>query len=452
MMLAKKHLTSSLRKQSSPYLANSGRHLASNSQVPSTSKFNDEVSKHKATVLPISAVRTCSRPLSLYSTAQTPFRFNSSRRGFATGANASKEVLTAIPVNSVVSCASPQEEMDKFELAAQSAVSTTGKVTDQVTSAASQASNSDIPVWEPSWYLPQDHFVDLIHYMHDFSGMNYAITIAAITTSMRVIMLPLFINAQRNSSRMAHMRPEMDALKQKIDTLDRDDAALQQRYMKDMQTLFKKYDCNPLKGLIVPLVQLPAFMGMFFALRKMPEYFPNELSDGGMFWFQDLTAGDSTYILPVITAGSFLLMMELNKEQMMAGNPQQGKMMLTFFRGVAVLMVPLTSAFPAALFCYWTANNTFSLVQSSAFKVQAIRKSLGIWEPPKPVPGAPKPKGIMDMAQDWADKRNDSGREEKAKDEIKLHNAAIDKKQMEKQSTIVTKRKRRKGANKRGKR
>lgn len=451
MILARKRLAL-VRKQSSTSLTNVGRHVASISQ-PLSTKI-DEVSKLKTSlvsVVSMPTIRTFSRPLNLHPASQNPFGINSSRRGFATGANSTKGALTAmLPANPVVSCASPEEEMEKFERAAQSAVSTTDNATDQVTSTASQV--SDIPVWDPCWYFPQDHFVDLINYIHDFSGVNYALTIVGITTFLRVVMVPFFVSAQRNSSRMAHMKPEMDVLKTKIDTLDRNDLATQQKYMKSMQDLFKKYDCNPMKALILPVVQLPAFMGMFFAMRKMPDYFPNELSTGGMFWFEDLTAADPTYILPITTAASFLLMMELSKETMMANNPQQAKMMLTFFRGVGVLMIPMTAYFPATVFCYWSANNSFSLVQAVAFKNPTIRKSLGIWEPPKPVPGAPDPKGIIEMARDWADEKNEAGRNEKAKEDIKLHNAAIDKRQMEIQSkSKVTNGRRRKGANKRGK-
>ena len=65
-------------------------------------------------------------------------------------------------------------------------------------------------------------------------------------------------------------------------------------------------------------------MSMFFALRKIPEVYPDEMATGGILWFQNLAASDPYLILPLISAGSFLLMIESTKETMMASNAEQG--------------------------------------------------------------------------------------------------------------------------------
>jgi len=230
----------------------------------------------------------------------------------------------------VTACASssPDAEIAKFEQAA----------------AAVEAVTAATEVWEPSWW-PQDHMLQLIVNLHDVSGMNYAVTIGALTLAFRVAMVPLFVKAQQNSSRMAHLQPEMAVLKEKIDRVDPKDTVRQQQYSKQMQDLFRKYDCNPLKSLLVPLVQMPIFMSMFFALRQMPDVFPEKLVDGGIWWFVDLNAPDPYYILPVTSALTFLAMMEMMKTQMTSNNPAQGQLMLTFFRALAVLMVPMTINF-----------------------------------------------------------------------------------------------------------
>jgi len=83
-------------------------------------------------------------------------------------------------------------------------------------------------------------------------------------------------------------------------------------------------DCNPLQSLLLPVVQFPTFMSMFFALKKIPEVYPEEIATGGILWFHNLAASDPYLILPLISAGSFLAMIESTKETMMASNAEQG--------------------------------------------------------------------------------------------------------------------------------
>mmetsp|Transcript_6029 Transcript_6029/g.9050 ORF Transcript_6029/g.9050 Transcript_6029/m.9050 type:complete len:499 (+) Transcript_6029:728-2224(+) len=314
---------------------------------------------------------------------------------------------------------SPEDEMAKFEQSASRAIQTTADAAETATATST--------TWQSTWW-PHDQMIDLINYTHDISGLNYALTISAMTLAFRVIMVPLFIKAQRNSSRMAHVKPELDVLKEKVDALDPKDLKGQQRYAKEMQKLFQKYDVNPLRALALPFIQMPVFMSMFFALRKMPDVFPDKLVDGGILWFVDLNAPDPYYVLPIMSGATFLVMMELGKKQMLASSPEHGELMLNFFRGMSLLIIPVSTTFPTAVLCYWTANNSFSLVQSVALQNDSVKKMCGIWEMPKPVPGMEtNQKGIMDMFQDSLEKQR-KAQADKVKERIEMHNAAIEKK------------------------
>jgi membrane protein insertase Oxa1/YidC/SpoIIIJ len=168
-------------------------------------------------------------------------------------------------------------------------------------------------------------------------------------------------------------------------------------------------------------------MSMFFALQKMPQYFEEEFSTGGILWFTNLAAADPYHILPILSAGSFLAIMELGKEQMMASsvnNPAQGRMMINFLRAVAVIMIPVTMDFSTAVFCYWTTNNTVSLIQTGMFRNANVRKSLGIWELPKvlsTVKASDANKGIVQTIQDAIQNSNKKGDLQTIKDQIKAH-------------------------------
>lgn len=275
--------------------------------------------------------------------------------------------------------------------------------------------------WEPDWYWLPDICINWLNYLAETSGMPYAACIAATTLGIRIVVFPLFVSAQRNQSRMAHMKPELDLVKAQIDKLGPTSTPEEQmRYANKMKGLFRKYECNPLKSLAVPVVQAPIFMSMFFGLRKMPDYFPDELANGGLYWFTDLTAADPLHIMPIASAAMFVGMMEIGKEQMLAGNPQQGPIMLNAFRGLGLMMIPITWNFSSAIFCYWVTNNLVSLGQAGLFKNQAMRKILGIWDPPPPVPGL-QDQTIMEQIKSQFEKSP----EDKQADKIRLHNEAV---------------------------
>eukprot|EP00978_Attheya_sp_CCMP212_P038162 scaffold186429_cov41-Attheya_sp.AAC.1 len=279
--------------------------------------------------------------------------------------------------------------------------------------------------WDPTWYNPADKCIDVIHSIHDMTGYTYAGSIVLGTFVVRVGLFPLFVMSQRNTSRMAHMRPEMEVLKNKIDRMgQKADQETQMKMAIQMKALFAKYECNPMKGLLLPFIQAPIFMSMFFGLKKMPDYFPDDLSTGGVLWFPDLSIPDATLALPILSALTFLGMIEIGKKEMMATNPAQGQLFVNGMRGLSAAMVVFTYSFPASVFCYWMCNNTVSLVQAALFKVPFIRSSLGIWEPPKPVPGAPPPAGFMEQIQSaMGTKKKDT---DDPLERIKAHNETIE--------------------------
>jgi YidC/Oxa1 family membrane protein insertase len=72
---------------------------------------------------------------------------------------------------------------------------------------------------------------------------------------------------------------------------------------------------------------------------------------GGMYWFPDLTVADPYYGLPLLCSASFLATVELGAADGMQGMPPESlSRMKTFFRFIAVAMIPLSSGMPAVSF------------------------------------------------------------------------------------------------------
>ena len=290
---------------------------------------------------------------------------------------------------------------------------------------------SDDIIFSPSWYNPADKAVQLLNYVDSLHDLPYAYTIIGSTIFIRTLLFPLFVYVKRNASRMAHMTPELNVLKERVEKLGKNASLEQQtKYANEMRALFRKYDCNPVKNLIAPAVQLPVFMSMFFALQKLPIYYADTLlSNGGIFWFPDLAAPDPLYVLPMLSSLTFIASMELNKQEMQSIS--SSTVMTYVFRFLGVLTFPITIYFPSCVLSYWVTNNAFTLAQTAILQLPVTKRTFGIWEPPKRVVGAPEPKGIQEMITDYMNKKNEEGSLKAQKDSIRKHNEAIDNQKME---------------------
>jgi YidC/Oxa1 family membrane protein insertase len=229
---------------------------------------------------------------------------------------------------------------------------------------------------------PSDYMIDTILFIAKNTDLGLAGSVISFTVAFRLLVFPLFLKTQRNSSRMAHMKPEMDLLKQRLEKDTNRDIENTKRYEKQAKALFTKYDCHPLMSLALPLAQMPVFMSMFFALQRLPELYPQTLSMEGILWFPNLAIPDPYYILPLLTAGSFALTIEISKDTMKAADPALARTMVVGMRVLAALMVPFTATFPTVMFVYWLPNNIISLLSSLLLQQPSIRKKVGIWDPP----------------------------------------------------------------------
>ena len=295
--------------------------------------------------------------------------------------------------------------------------------------------------WEPKWWNLADQAVSGVHFIHDMTGFHYAGSIFAATCLIRLIILPLAIRGQRAASRMAHVQPELQVVKQRYEALGTPTQAEQKAFADQMRSLFAKYDVKPFQSLAAPLVQVPLFIGMFFGMKKIPELFPTELSTGGLLWFTDLTVPDPTYILPITCGLSFLATIEAGKDQMIDSSPSTGPMMVNAFRAMAFVAIPVMTTFPAAMLCYWVPNNFITLVQSVTLRQPWVKQQFGIWDRPKPVPGMNRDAGFQETMSRLVKQVQGEPTTEAAK--IKRHNEEIESKKRMAQVSKATRARRR---------
>ena len=185
---------------------------------------------------------------------------------------------------------------------------------------------------------PFDMVCSYINNIHVACDVPYWGAIMMGTVTLRVFILPIAIRIMQNGGRLAVVQP---LVKAKVDEAQRhkDDKELHSKLMLEAAGIYKEHNVNPLLSVMLPFVQMPLFVSFFFGLQRMGEVYP-DYNTGGTLWFENLTAIDPTYMLPLLNGLTFFLVFETNPD-LKNRQPQ----MMIFFRAMALLMVPITANF-----------------------------------------------------------------------------------------------------------
>jgi YidC/Oxa1 family membrane protein insertase len=253
---------------------------------------------------------------------------------------------------------------------------------DAIVAAAAAAEVAALEAATEGAWLPTKALDYLLATVHNGTGLPWWGSIMLTTAMVRLATVPLMLMQVRNTAALSAARPEVEALLAALkESQARGDPGAVAEYQKQVMGVWSRHKANPAKSFASLLVQAPLFVGFFSALRGLAAAKVPSLAAGGALWFTDLTVADPTYALPCIASATFLLTVEAGAADGMEGQPDAMKRrMKNVMRGVAVIIVPFTLDLPAAVFCYWTASNAFSLFQTLALKIPGARRRLGLPE------------------------------------------------------------------------
>ncbi len=128
------------------------------------------------------------------------------------------------------------------------------------------------------------------------SGISWILAIVLLTCTVRLLLLKPMVNQMRSTRKMQEMQPRMQEIREKY----KND---QQKMAEETQKLYREMGTNPLASCIVPLVQLPIFIGLLHVLRSF-----NRTGDGstGLGFSVEQNRNTPNYAFPVEDVQSFL--------------------------------------------------------------------------------------------------------------------------------------------------
>ncbi len=235
----------------------------------------------------------------------------------------------------------------------------------------SKSGSGPNPIPENNWFyfLP---YKLVEFFVHTFAG-NFALAIIVSTIIVRTALWPVYAKSNAMNKNMQEMQPEIAALNAKYaGRTDQESARLKQM---EMMQIYKKHGVNPL-GCLLPFLQMPVFIAMYQVVTRVPDTFIAR-GKGDKIWSDflwgafDLSKPDSTYILPILVAGTMFLqqwlMMNFNKKNKTTNQSAQAgqmqsmmKMMMIIF---PVMMFILAMSSPSALALYWIVGTLYSTAQ-----------------------------------------------------------------------------------------
>jgi YidC/Oxa1 family membrane protein insertase len=212
------------------------------------------------------------------------------------------------------------------------------------------------------------------------------------TFVVRTLGWPIYSKSNDMTMKMQAMQPEQQKIQAKYEgKTDRDSQA---RMQQETMGLYKKYGVNPL-GCLLPFLQLPIFLAVYYAVRRLPNnigtgYLDIQTFGGSTEIFgldlirivsEELTtslASNWVYLLiPLFTGISMFLVTSITqnrqkktqkdvpdyrKNAKQAAMQKQTQFMMYF---LVLMMVYITYISPAALGIYWIFGNTYSLIQTT---------------------------------------------------------------------------------------
>jgi YidC/Oxa1 family membrane protein insertase len=205
-----------------------------------------------------------------------------------------------------------------------------------------------------SWVAPLTRlFGWLLSALYAVVG-NYGVAIIILTILVRLVTAPLTMKQMRSMERMRRLQPRIKEIQEKFS----DD---RQRQSEEMMRLYKQEKVNPLGGCLPMILQLPVFIGLFYALRSSIHLRQAPF----VGWIDDLSAPDMLFeipgvglpvrVLPLVMGATMVVQQKITPMQM---DPAQARMMMTI---MPIMMTVLFYQFPSGLVLYWMLSNVLAI-------------------------------------------------------------------------------------------
>lgn len=188
-------------------------------------------------------------------------------------------------------------------------------------------------------------------WFHGFTG-NWGLAIILLTLVIKAATWRITGKAYVNAERMKLIQPQIKEIREKY---EKD----QQRMTEETMKVFKENKVSPL-GCLPLVLQMPILYGLFIMIYNSVELYQAEF-----LWYQDLSAPDPLFMLPIIMGIVMFFQQRLTMQTSAATtNPQ----MMIVMKIMPFMFTAFMLFLPAGLVLYYLLNLLIGLAQQLLIK------------------------------------------------------------------------------------
>jgi YidC/Oxa1 family membrane protein insertase len=206
-----------------------------------------------------------------------------------------------------------------------------------------------------------------IKFLNNVTG-NYGVAIIIFTIVIYTLFFPLKWRSTKSMKKAQKHAPRMKELQEKIKGLKANDPKLKELQMEQLRLM---KEANPLGGCLPLLIQMPFLIALYSAITISIDF-----RQASFLWLPDLSAGDPIRLLPILMAGSMLVLQLITPNP--SADPLQRKMMAVI---LPVMMLYMLWSAPSGLLLYWLVGNIVGFGQQLVIN-RLVKKSEDDAEPP----------------------------------------------------------------------
>lgn len=199
---------------------------------------------------------------------------------------------------------------------------------------------------------------------------NFGIAIVVFTVLVRLVTLPLTVRQTRSMKKLQELQPRLQGLQKKY---PKDKPRQQQEQMRAM----KEAGVNPLGCLGPMVIQMPIWLGLYWAISQALAVSPEDLLklserlyswapglnqlvplNKGFLWL-DLALPDKVFVMPVLVGASMWL--QQKQTTVTSADPSQSQMNQITLWMMPVMFALFTMSLPSGLALYWVASNIIGI-------------------------------------------------------------------------------------------
>jgi YidC/Oxa1 family membrane protein insertase len=193
----------------------------------------------------------------------------------------------AIPAEAAVASASPLAQSDALDTLA----------------ALTPLQYGDLAALGLAGWSPAGFSSWMLELINVSTGLPWFHTIIAGTLFSRLLLLPFSIKQLRNSAALAPHQPRLIELKEELDKAYKTgDRLAVQRVALKQHKVYEETGVSMLPMLLMPFVQLPVTLGMFFGVKRLCALPLEQFHWSGVSFLPDLTVPDPYFALPIAAA------------------------------------------------------------------------------------------------------------------------------------------------------